>query len=399
MRLNQFTKSSIFKKVGIIVLRTTALFITFGLISVVSRLIFKSNLFEEVISSKAIGIWNSVFLFLIFESTDFVFNKNAVQSQLAFLESYTEGQWFGKIKSVFSSLDFYVEYFCIVLLSLIFPLSFVYDCVGVAFFQADYGKIQVMLVILPILLVLEICAHLSVRQSWVSDRMRMKKQKEKNEFFSTVKGIITISIVYCAASLVIPWGMPFFVSLSNLGAGSIVFLYIFIALLAAVLFVIATFYARAVKKRKSFIAKLKKYCGQHSITLSKVQKPYLSLFFQQNGADFTLKYNNVLYDCKLVAGVFPGSPIIFSDNGEGIRQNTFRLFQIEMFQLNTRIDYSMESRPDSCKKIIIVLPVPKNIYVSVQGSSPRSADTGEKIGQYTLYNATGFLNALERGHL
>ncbi len=59
----------------------------------------------------------------------------------------------------------------------------------------------------------------------------------------------------------------------------------------------------------------------------------------------------------------------------------------------------MESRPEGNRKIIIALPVPQNIYVSVNGSTPRSADTGENVGEYTLYNASGFLNALERGIL
>lgn len=107
----------------------------------------------------------------------------------------------------------------------------------------------------------------------------------------------------------------------------------------------------------------------------------------------------MIFDCKLVAGVFPNSPIIFSDAGEGIRQSVLRLFNIDVLQFNTRIDYRFRNSSEGSKKIVIAIPVPKNIYVSVQGSSPRLADTGEAMGEYTLYTATGFLNSLERGHL
>jgi hypothetical protein len=61
--------------------------------------------------------------------------------------------------------------------------------------------------------------------------------------------------------------------------------------------------------------------------------------------------------------------------------------------MNTLIDFRMEGQG---KKIVIVLPVPERIYVSVDGSTPGPADTGEVFGEYTLYTATGFLGALER---
>lgn len=98
----------------------------------------------------------------------------------------------------------------------------------------------------------------------------------------------------------------------------------------------------------------------------------------------------------MVAGVFPGSPIVFSDKGNGIRQNTIRLFKVEVFHILTKLDFSYESES---KKILIVSPTPKNIYSSVNGSQPRLADVGEKIGEYAIYNSTGFLGALDRNCL
>ncbi len=395
-------KDSLFKKVGMTIGRSVALFITFGLVTLVSRLIFKGNLFdEEMLSPRAVAGWNFAFLLFIFESITFAFNRHATEAKRIYLEKFAQSQRFGKVKSVFLTADFYVEFVCVTILSFILPLSFVYDCIGVALFGTDYGKLQVMLVILPILLVLEVVAHLSVRSAWLSESMQVKSKskKEKNDFARTVQGIAITAMIYCAASLMIPWVLPFVVTIANLGVGAIVFLYIGIALLVAVLVVIALYYVRAVNKRKEFVGKLKKYCTENSITLSEIKKPYASVFVQQEGIDFTIEQNHTIYDCKMVASIFPSSPIAFSDTGKGIRQTTLRLFKVNVFNINTIIDYHMESRPEGNRKIIIALPVPQNIYVSVNGSTPRPADTGENVGEYTLYNASGFLNALERGIL
>ena len=167
----------------------------------------------------------------------------------------------------------------------------------------------------------------------------------------------------------------------------------------AMFVIVTTYYIRAINKRKRFVKMLKQKCLGQSIALSDIRKPYLSIFFQQQGIDFTLKKGLKVYNCKFVSGVLPSSPIIFSDEGQGIRQNTLRLFRVNLLYLNTRIDYRMVDHSNGARKIIVVLPVPQNIYVSVGGSAPRAADTGEVLGEYILYTATGFLNAIERGQL
>lgn len=385
------------KRIGTALARTACLFALFGLISFLSRLIFRVSLLDEdMLSSRGVAGWNTAFLFLIFESTVMAVNRHATAPRQAFCENCKKSGQYGRLSGVFKSLDFYIEYTGVALLSLIVPL---YDCVGEALYGEEYGKIQVMAVVLPVLLLLELIAHVSVRGVWLSDGLqgiKKKKKKEKSDLALGIKSCILVFVVYGGASVVIPWFLPFLVTISNLGAGPILFLYIALALVAVALLLTGRFYLRAMGKRRAFVRKLKKY-NSSSIVISDVKKPCLSLFSQQKGSDFTVEREGVRYECKLVAGVFPSSPIIFSDTGEGVRQDTLRLFKVDLLTVNTRIDYRMES--DTAKKIVIVLPVPQNIYVSVQGNPPRPADTGEKAGVYTIYNATGFIGALERGHL
>lgn len=139
-----------------------------------------------------------------------------------------------------------------------------------------------------------------------------------------------------------------------------------------------------------------KTCKRNSICISDIKNPYLSIFISKTGFNFSIEKGGNRYDCKFIAGVFPGSPIVFSDKGSGILQNTVRLFRVEVFHILTELDFTYESEG---KKILILSPTPKVIYSSVNGSPPRLADTGEKVGEYTVYNSTGFIGALDRNCL
>ena len=397
-------KTSLPKQLGKATLRAVLAFLTFNLLSILSDVVFEANLFaKDMLSSRALGAWNAVFLFFIFESTVFAFHRHRADARQTFWDTCANRGLAGIARHVFASPDLYVEYVVVALLSLLVPVSF--DSVGMAFFGEGFTTGQVMAVSLPVLLILEIVAHLSVRSAWGTDMLKEQSEKASKSSKSispmvrTAKGVGFTAAIYCAASMVIPWMLPFFVTLANLGGGAMVFVYVAVAVVIAVLALMGVYCLRAVKKRKEFIGRLKKYCDTHSVTLSDIRRPYRSLFAQHPGVDFTLEKDGQIYACKLVGSVFPGSPMAFADTGEGLRQDTLRLFRVDLLQINTRLDYRMEDAPADSKKILIALPVPKQIYASVGGTPPRPADTGEALGAYTLYNATGFFGALERGHL
>jgi hypothetical protein len=127
-----------------------------------------------------------------------------------------------------------------------------------------------------------------------------------------------------------------------------------------------------------------------------VKNPYRSVFAFKDGFDFTVEKNMISYDCKFIAGVLPNAPIILSDDGHGFRQISVRMFKTTLFQIITQLDFGYESKN---RKILILLPTPKKFLLSIGGFQPRECDVGEKVGEYTVYNATGFLNALDRDTL
>lgn len=214
-------KSSLIKRIGTSIIRSLVLFIVFGLIALVARFIFNGNLFEkEMLSARTVNIFHSVFLFLIFESTVWAFNRYATYTKGIFLDKYAQGQRYGKIKSVFLSAEFYTEMICVLIFSLIAPFSLTYECVGISFFGETYDKAKVLAFVIPVLIAMEILAHWSVRNAWISDTLQRESAKEKSDFAKSIKNIIITACVYCSAALVIPWGLPFFVTIANLGLGA-----------------------------------------------------------------------------------------------------------------------------------------------------------------------------------
>ena len=399
------------KRIAASVLRTFLLFVAFQLMFIVVSAVFRANLVdEEILSPRGLAGWLTFWQLLLFESTVFTFHRHREQDRQAFLEENTHQGLRGLLKSTLRSADFYIESVGIALLSC--TGAFFYESIGIALFGAEVKDWQTLSVTLPALLLLELLAHLSVRSAWTANHPT--KGKKRPPLVRTLKGLLYVTALYSGACLVTDWLLPVAVTLGNLG-GPFFFLYILAAVVLAALLCTALRYLRAIRKRREFITKLKQFCTAQGYRLSSVSKPYRSLFFQQKGIDFTLQIphdpqktpeghgqehpSGQVFVCKLVAGVSPTSPIIFFDTGEGVRSDVLRLFKTDLLQVNTRVDYRMENCPAGYKKLVVVLPVPKQIYASVGGGTPHPADTGEVLGDYTLYTATGFLGALERGCL
>ena len=385
------------KNIGISALRTVILMALTLAVSALVRFLFIDNMFEqEYFSEQILNVWHMVFFLLIFNSLFFAIKRYDKNARERFLNYAKSNKLSSHIKFIFSSLDFYVEYACMVLLSIILPSSFLYGFVSKILLVDN--KLYTLLIILPIMLLLLFSSRITIQRNWYLESQKESKYsaKEKNSKLPPiVKSVITVVLVYCGAAILIPWFLPLFISLWNLG-GAMLFVWIALVVIAVVLITISVYYVRAILKRKSFIKKLKKYCADNSVFLSDIKKPYNSIFTLHSGFDFTVEKKGVKYDCKFIAGIAPNSIIVLSDKGNGLKQNTVRLFKTELFHFMTKFDFGYESEN---KKIIILLPTPKTFLVSTNESPPSIADTGEKIGQYTIYSGTGFLNSLDRNCL
>ena len=385
------------KNIGISALRTVILMALTLAVSALVRFLFVDNMFEqEYFSEQILNVWHMVFFLMIFNSLFFAIKRHDKNSREKFLNYVESTKLRSHVKFLFSSIDFYVEYACIVVLSIILPSSFLYSFVSKILLVDN--KLYTLLIILPIMLLLLFSSRITIQRNWYLESQKESKysaKEKKSKLPPIIKSVFTVVLVYCGAAILIPWFLPLFISLWNLG-GAMLFVWIALVVIAVVLITISVYYVRAILKRKSFIKKLKKYCADNSVFLSDIKKPYNSIFALHSGSDFTVDKKGVKYDCKFIAGIAPNSIIVLSDKGNGLKQNTVRLFKTELFHFMTKFDFGYESEN---KKIIILLPTPKTFLVSTNESPPSIADTGEKIGQYTIYSGTGFLNSLDRNCL
>ena len=369
-------------------LKTVLLVLLTAGIGFVCRCLFVFNMFqEEYLSEKALHIFFLVFFILIINSLILAVYKKSKTASEQFMERGIENDFLSNAKYVLCSLDFYAELACITALLMFLPSSFLFG------FEAS-GSNSYLLVI-PIIYALAFAARVGVQKEWYAENRRKDTDATKQKGSTVIKDIIVVAMIYFAFAICLPWFLPIVIMLWQLG-GVMLLVWVAIALLAITLLTFVFFALRGICKRRAFLRKFKKYCQDNALPLPAIKKPYFSMFTAQSGADFTLEKYGQKYDCKLISGLFPGSHIILGDNGEGLKQNTVCLFHTELFHFLTKFNFAFEG---DGKKILIIVPIPHKFFVSTDHSSPRQADTGEKVGKYTVYNASGFLGALERNCL
>ncbi len=391
------------KKFYISILRAVLIFFAFAGISRLAQATFYSNFFGEqfYFGEHFFEIWNFIIILFVYQSTVYALRVSDRRARDSYCENSGNHLSFGReILKICASFDFLCDFLCTALLSALLPASFCLGSVtGAFFFNANLSTAQIKLytlaVILPIFFVLGLMAHFFVHKQWARMQLRGRfkdsSKKDRGEIFDTVKNIVTVAFIYALSFSALPWIIPGVAALWEVTNGLLWLFFVAFALI--MLAAAATYYIRALMKRKAFLRQIAVACKNSGAKLEGLKKPYASVFSMTDGFNFSVIKEKNKYDCKFICGVFPGSPIIFSDKGVGICNHPFHIGKAELFSVMSKIDFGFES---DGKKILIVLPIPRKIYVGTVNSGPRPADTGEKAGEYTIYNASGFIGALER---
>ena len=149
-------------------------------------------------------------------------------------------------------------------------------------------------------------------------------------------------------------------------------------------------YARAVGKRKAFLEKLSVLCDQKNLIFERIGGIFPLDNRRKDEADFSVVHRGVRYECKFIYSLRKYDTMILTNYGEGSIIYDYRLGQVHLFRRMTFFRYDFES---NSPKILIILPTSKRVIHSESG---RDLDVGDRAGEYTVYTATAFLNALER---
>ena len=251
----------------------------------------------------------------------------------------------------------------------------------------------------------------SARRQWAYndkkskyDQMMGIKKKKTSDDIGFAKDFATVMIVYTAVGIVSPF---IFMSVTVIGlllsVGSILATVLLILLL-----IFGTRYYRAYKKRRDFIRDLTRICDEKGIPLSPIKYPYRSLFRDKAGENFSITYKGERYDCKLIAAMRHYDPMIFLANNSVVQRKNISFgmragprfsserTKVVLFSWDVQTDFHFSGEG---KKVVIALPVPHTMYALNPAGATYPLDTGDRVGDYRVYNASGFLGALERDFL
>ena len=377
------------KYVLLTVVRSTIKFFAFLAVFNIVNILFKR--FTEKYNMENRSGWSLAILIFVILSVAWVFYYYNSRAKKYFLESCGTIAEFRKKQSpvwAFRSIDFFADTTICFILSLITAFVFEYEDIETLFFEKVnlydvLEKLIVGILIGLIFLFVQWFTVYDVRKRW----FREKDIPLKYEIFIISGYLCLITVMYTVG---------FYLAISYVpGIPSYIFLFkemfgVIVALIVAILILI---YFNRINKRKKFISKLKKCVRESGFELSKIEKPYLSVFKKVRGASFTVTAHQKTYQCKLISGKRKGVPIIFSDQGFLVFRRIIRIGKTELFSIYSKYDYTFES---DVKKCLIITCIPANCYFKDASGHMHKMDTGEKIGEYTVYNSQGFLGALER---
>ena len=203
-----------------------------------------------------------------------------------------------------------------------------------------------------------------------------------------------ILAIYLVGGFVLRLFLPVFISIYYIaGAGFEVGGYLRPAILIGILLLLfSARYLRAWRIRRRFFKALKQTAAASGATLSPILHPYRSLLRVDHEPSFTVTMKGKRYVCLLLGALRRHNPLFFSETGKVQCLHSYRFRRVEFFRYTTEYNCSFTADGTKC---IIVVPVSREIYAGHTGFF-RQIDTGERVGDYHIHTATGFLGALSR---
>jgi hypothetical protein len=194
-----------------------------------------------------------------------------------------------------------------------------------------------------------------------------------------------------ALSYLAPQLIPLFVNmpklLSDPSIGSIL-----VWIVIIVLFAVSIHYIGILRRRRKFLKRLESInrAGHHRLT--KVKKPYASLFFNYEGESFSVRCNGEEFSCKMLSGKKSKNPLVFTEEGTMEFVKTVQVLGYELYQYKKTFDFDYQT---DARKVLIINSVPQKMQLLWETKHIKLED-GDRLGDYILYTEQSFLNALER---
>lgn len=378
-----------FYYIGLSILRSTVKFLCFlAVFSTVNTLFMR---FTEQFGEENREGWSLAIMIFVMLSVSWVFyhfNKRAQMYFMEFSNSLGNSRKSHTFARVLRSMDFYNDAGVCCILSSVSPFIFPYTDIERLFFEntnlnAVIQKLLIGIFIGFLFCIIQWFTIFDVRKKW----LRNKEISSKNETLRIVAYLFFITVMYTVGFYIAMAYVP------GLSVYAFLLKELFWEILTVIGIIFLCLNGKRIRKRKKFIAGLKRISTKSGYELSKIKKPYLSVFRKMQGASFTIEAHQKTYQCKLISGKRKGIPIIFSDEGFLLFRRIIRIGKTKLFSIYSKYDYSFES---DVKKCLIITCVPAICCFKDSCGHMHRIESGEKIGEYTVYTPDGFLGCLDR---
>jgi hypothetical protein len=350
-------------------------------------------------------------------------HRDAVMRDLLYPGADAVGDFKDTALQVLRCKLFWIECATLMALPILLPLECtLYPIPYLLFYHASISralqKLILCAIVLPILFGMCLWHHTAAIYVWQEAEIAERPDNTKK----LASPIASTCFVYAIALLFLPSIILILVqALISLAAFSVS-----LTGLAVICLLLAGFllrYVRALRIRRAFVKNLRERCRKCGFELSKIKRPYASLFWTKKEVSFTVKANGKTYDCKLLAGLSRCNPVSISPDGvlhvihswglriipsRGMYMATFfhapdgrvdKMIhashwhqKLEILRFTVKISFGFES---DTQKVLIVNPVPISLFSGTEKRA-RLIDNGDRIGGYKVFAGTAFLNALER---
>ena len=433
-----FEGRGIYKRIGIELLRSVLVFLSFLFIS---RVLFSS--FVMVYESITAQHERMPVLMFLVSSLSIPFTLYSTtrsielydrEAQIYFLALNGKYSFKNDVKAIYTTPRLRLKFLTRVAVFLFFILVLPYKAaftpiVGCFYPEFDItqslGNLIAKLIMCPVAVLLIHLSTTSAHKWWLrgTESARERILGSRHYLLFAFLEQIKIFVIYGVSFYLLPTAALIVVG-SVLTVMLIRDYTFFIWIIAIILLVVIDFYRRAIRSRKKFLKRLRNLAAEEDWTLSEIRRPILSVIRIKKGCDFTLTKDGRTFSCKLVASVKRSRPTYIDYDGKITAKFTFSIMRVEIFHLLTDTDYTFVGEGE---KVVIFAPAPKKIFLNqgrtdiapdsqdmramggfsmstprmqiLKKSTIRTFQTGDRVGEYKFFTADGFISAMDNNCL
>ncbi|MBO5415010.1 MAG: hypothetical protein J6A83_00080 [Clostridia bacterium] len=355
-----------------------------------SRLGYDADVLSATLRS-VISLAYSLFALSCFMNAYLFFERGELERFLS--DEKNQGRFYKRYLFVLRSDFFWISFAILGFWSLVLPIRDIILELEVAIFNDAYFSLNYLLVLLnPLLIFLTIIVTYASALGWVEIKCAKGGLPERKKLGGLIWQLTYTSVGFIVTAAFLPVVLVVIISVFYiLGVFSVA---LPVAAVILLLGYLALKYGRGIISRRRFMKGLKRVCRENKYRLTNVKKIYSSLFFGQEGSNFTVEADGTAYTCKILGIPHRKTPIFLDEEGNATYTHRVLFVAEHISTLNYFFEADKKLNQESVK-IIVVAPSDQKVYAD-DGRSRRKIELGDKVMDYRVYHASSFVNALER---